>query len=145
MPQILRLAVTGLANHSGPLERAWAVVGFFRAGADLNVSTHLACCEAAASLAEKLGVGPRVSRALKEVFTRWDGKVFPLGAGESISLIARLSHLIRVAHVHSIHRGPAAAAAVVRKWRGGEHDPTVRDGLLNVYPERLAIIGESSV
>ena len=64
MPQILRLAVTELANHSGPLDRAWAVVGFMRAGADLNVTTHLACCEAAASLAERLGAGPRVNRAI---------------------------------------------------------------------------------
>ena len=145
MPQILRLAVTGLANHSGPLERAWAVVGFFRAGADLNVSTHLACCEAAGSLAERMGVGSRVSRALKEVFTRWDGKVFPLGAGEAISLIARLGHVIRVAHVHSIHRGPAAAAAVVRKRRGGELDPTLVDAFLKVYPDLFATIGEGSV
>lgn len=144
-PQILRLAVTELANHSGPLDRAWAVAGFMSAGADLNVSTHLACCEAAASLAERLGAGSEVSRALKEVFTRWDGKVFPLAAGEAIPRIARISHLIRVAHVHSIHGGPAEAADVVRKRRGSELDPTLATAFLEVYPDLFASLGEGSV
>lgn len=145
MPKMFRLAVTELANQSSPLDRVRAVASFIGAGSDLNVSTHLACCEAAARLAERLGAGPHVARGLNEVIARWDGQVFPGPAGEDISRIARISHLIRIAGVHSIGREAADGAEVVRRRRGGELDPMLADEFLKIYPDLLAIVGEGSV
>ena len=145
MPQMLRLTLTDVANHSGPLDRVRAVVGFMSAGSELNVRTHVACCEAAGRLAERLGAGGNVARALNEVIARWDGKVFPGPAGEGVSRIARVCHLIRIAHVHSIGRGPSEGAEVVRRRRGTELDPNLVDAFLKVYPDLFATLDEGSV
>jgi HD-GYP domain-containing protein (c-di-GMP phosphodiesterase class II)/DNA-binding CsgD family transcriptional regulator len=144
-PRMFGLAVTELANHSGPLDRVRAVAAFMSAGSETNVTTHVACCEAAARLAERLGAGRDVGRALNEVFARWDGKVFPRPAGDGLSLISRLTHLVRVAHVHSIRLGIAGAAGVIRKRRAGELDPVLTDVFLEVYTDLFATIGEGSV
>jgi HD-GYP domain-containing protein (c-di-GMP phosphodiesterase class II) len=145
MPQLLRLAVTELANQSPPFDRARAVVSMMTAGSHTMWDLTFACCEAASRLAERLGAGPNVAAALGEAYGRWDGKVFPLPAGEGLSRISRLTHLIRVAHVHSIGRGEVGAAEVVRKRRGSELDPTLADAFLKVYPDLLASLGEGSV
>jgi HD-GYP domain-containing protein (c-di-GMP phosphodiesterase class II) len=145
MPQLLRLAITELANQSGPADRARAVASMMTAGSNTMWDLTNACCEAAAHLAERLGAGPNVARALGEAYGRWDGKVFPLPAGEGLSRIARLTHLVRVAHIHALGKGVAGAGDVVRKRRGKEIDPTLADAFLSVYPELFASLGEASV
>jgi HD-GYP domain-containing protein (c-di-GMP phosphodiesterase class II) len=143
--QLARLAVTKLAIRSGPVERARAVVGFMRAGRGFLEAGNTAICEAAARLGERLGIGPNVSRGLNELFARWDGKLFPLPPGEGVSLISRLTHLIRVAQIHALGRGPIGAGEVVQERRGGEFDPKLADAFLEVYPDLFAAIGEGSV
>ena len=142
---LLRLAFTELAKSSGPLDRIRAVTGFVGAGSAFIRRGNTAVCEAAARLGERLGVGLNVTRALNEVLARWDGKVFPLPPGDGVSLISRLTHLIRVAQIHALGRGPTGAAEVVQKRRGGEFDPALADAFLEVYPELFAGIGEGSI
>jgi len=145
MPQMVRLAVTELANQSGPLDRVRAVVSVMTSPRQEFVTIAIACCEAASRLAERLGTGPKVARALNETMARWDGKVFPLPAAEAVSRIGRLTHLIRIAHVQSISKGLIGAAEVVRKRRGSELDPTLADAFLEVYPDLFATLSDGSV
>ena len=143
--EMLRLASTELAGNSGPLDRAKALAGFMGAGQGFLLAGNAAVCEAAARLAQRLDVSPNVTFALNEVLTRWDGKIFPRPLGEEISLISRITHLIRVAQIHSLSRGPTGAAEVIAKRRGGEFDPNVADAFLEIYPDLFASIGEGSV
>ena len=145
MPQLFRLAVTELAVQFGPVDRARAVMTMMTAPRHTMWDLTFACCEVAARLAERLGAGPNVARALGEVYGRWDGKIFPLPAGEGLSRVARLSHLIRVAQVHSIDKGRAGAAEVVRKRRGNELDPKLADAFLQVHDEVFSVLGDGSV
>jgi HD-GYP domain-containing protein (c-di-GMP phosphodiesterase class II) len=143
--QILRLALSELANTLPAAERVRAVVSFMTAGKDFMLAAHDAICEAAARLAERLGVGPNVSQALNEVFARWDGKMFPLPPAEGVSLIARITHIVHVAQIHANVGGPAAAAQVVRKRKGGEFDPTLADAFVGICPELFRGLGEGSL
>lgn len=143
--QILRLAFTELASRSGPLDRLRTLSSFMSAGKGFMLAGNTAMCETAAYLAERLGLGPNVTRALNEVDARWDGKLFPLPPGEGVSLISRLTHLVRVAQIHAMGRGPSGAAEVVRKRRGGEFDPKLADAFLEFCPELFGSISEGSV
>jgi response regulator RpfG family c-di-GMP phosphodiesterase/DNA-binding CsgD family transcriptional regulator len=143
--QILRLALTELANSLPAADRVKAVATFMTAGKDFMVGAHNAVCETSARLAERLGAGRKVSKALLEVYARWDGKMFPLPPAEGVSLIARITHLVHVAQYYAIVGGPDAAARVVRKRRGGEFDPTLADAFVAICPELFRHIGEGSV
>ena len=143
--QIVRLAMTELANSLPAADRIRAVATFMTAGKDFMLGAHNAICEAAGRLAERLGVGHHVSKALLEVFARWDGKMFPLPPAEGVSLIARITHLVHVAQIHAIAGGPGAAARVVRKRRGGEFDPTLADAFVPICAELFSHLGEGSV
>ena len=143
--QIFRLALSELGNSLPAPDRARAVVSFMTAGKGFMLAAHNAICEAAARLAERLGVGPNVSHALNEVFARWDGKMFPLPPAEGVSLIARITHIVHVAQIHAIVGGPAAAASVVRKRKGSEFDPTLADAFLGMCTELFGGLGAGSI
>ena len=143
--QILRLALSEVGSNLPVPDRLMALARFMTAGRDFMLGAHNAICEASGLMAERLGAGHNVSKALLEVFARWDGKVFPLPPAEGVSLIARITHLVHVAQVHSIVGGPGAAARVVRKRKGGEFDPTLADAFVAICPELFSRIGEGSV
>jgi len=143
--QLARLAVTKLAARSALVERAGALVDFVRAGHGFMEAGNAAICEAAARLGDRLGVGPSVSQGLNEIFARWDGKVFALPAGEGVSRISRITHLIRVAQIHALGGGPSVAAEVVQKRSGGEFDPKLADAFLEIYPELFATLADGSI
>ncbi len=143
--QILRLAFTELASQSPPLERLKALASFMAAGTGFMLAGSAAMCETAIYLAERLALSPNVTKALNEVVARWDGKLFPQPPGEGISLISRLTHLIRVAQIHAVGEGPSGAAEVVSKRAGRELDPRLADAFLEVYPELFACLTDGSV
>ncbi len=112
----------------------------FMSGAFANI------CEVAAWLSKRLGGGPRVTAALEHAYARWDGQLFfDLPKGESISLLARLVHLVHVAQVFHRAGGREAADAVVRSRRGTEFDPQLADLWLADNGELLRPLGPESV
>jgi HD-GYP domain-containing protein (c-di-GMP phosphodiesterase class II) len=143
--QILRLALTELGNSLPLKDRVTAIATFMTAGKDFMLAAHNGVCETSGRLAERLGVGQKVSQALLEVYARWDGKMFPLPPAEGVSLIARLTHLVHVAQIYAIAGGSAAAAQVVRKRRGTEFDPTLADAFVAACPELFRSLGADSV
>jgi HD-GYP domain-containing protein (c-di-GMP phosphodiesterase class II) len=108
-PARLRLLATALAAGSrGPREA-------FRA--------H---CEVARRMAERLGLGAGVRRALGHAFERWDGGGFPAGLrGEAIAVAARVIPLARDAEVIARLHGPGSALAAVRARGGAAYDPAL--------------------
>src|SRR5260370_21707232 len=128
--EMLRLAATELGRQSAPYDRVRAFGRFLGAGTGFLLAGNTAVCEASARLGERLGVGPNVSRALNEMFARWDGRLFPHPVGDGVSLISRLTHLIRVAQLHSRAQGSSGAAEGGRKRRGGEFDPSLAAAFL---------------
>src|SRR5260370_28967889 len=143
--EMVRLAVTELASQSAPYDRVRAFGRFLGAGTGFLLAGNTAVCASAARLGERLGVGPNVRRALNEMFARWDGRLFPHPVGDGVSLISRLTHLIRVAQLHSRAQGSSGAAEVVRKRRGGEFDPSLADAFLECCDDLFAGLTEDSV
>jgi HD-GYP domain-containing protein (c-di-GMP phosphodiesterase class II) len=95
-------------------------------------------CEVAIRFAVRLGLGPRVERALDEAFERWDGKGLPSGRkGDEVSLAARIVSLAELAASYFAVGGVAGAREVVAARSGGHVDPDLAarflddaDGLL---------------
>ena len=84
-------------------------------------------CEVAIRFAVRLGLGPRVERALDEAFERWDGKGLPRGRkGAEVSLAARIVSLAELAASYVAVGGVSAAREVVAARSGGHVDPELR-------------------
>jgi len=89
-------------------------------------------CDQAVALADQLGVGPAVARALGEMYERHDGRGKPAGlAGAQISLPARVLVLAQVVETHLRLAGPTATLAVVRARGGQQLDPEVAAAFLD--------------
>lgn len=145
-PQLLRIAATRIAREWGPAARARAVGGLLATTEGSFAQAFAGICEVGARLGERLGAGPRVTEALDQAYARWDGKVFfALPTGESISLLARLVHLVHVAQVFHRAGGREAADAVVRARRGTEFDPKLADLWLRHSGELVMPMGGESI
>jgi HD-GYP domain-containing protein (c-di-GMP phosphodiesterase class II)/DNA-binding CsgD family transcriptional regulator len=120
LPRVVRGVATG--QRLG--KRVRAVTGFLaRAPSVLPVALR-GRCEVAIRFAVRLGLGPRVERALDEAFERWDGKGLPAGRkGKAVSLAARIVSLAELAAAHVAVGGIAGAREVVRARSGGHVDP----------------------
>jgi response regulator RpfG family c-di-GMP phosphodiesterase/DNA-binding CsgD family transcriptional regulator len=145
-PQLLRIAATKVSREWGPAARARAVTGLLTTTPAAIAQAFAGICEVGARLGERLGAGPRVTEALDQAYARWDGKVFfALPSGESISLLARLVHLVHVAQVFFRAGGREAADAVVQARRGTEFDPKLADLWLRHSEELVIPAGGESV
>lgn len=121
-------------------------------------------CEVAIRFAVRLGLGPRVERALDEAFERWDGKGLPAGKkGKDVSLAARIVSLAELAASYFAVGGVEGAREVVAARSGGHVDPelaarfvedadamladaaapSVWDRVLEVEPKPFALVGAS--
>jgi HD-GYP domain-containing protein (c-di-GMP phosphodiesterase class II) len=81
-------------------------------------------CEVAIRFAVRLGLGPRVERALDEAFERWDGKGLPAGKkGADVCLAARIVSIAELAAAYVAVGGVSGARAVVAARSGGHVDP----------------------
>jgi HD-GYP domain-containing protein (c-di-GMP phosphodiesterase class II)/DNA-binding CsgD family transcriptional regulator len=81
-------------------------------------------CGSARLLAEQLGLGAAVIRALDETFERFDGRGAPKGLrGDELSVIARVVRAAHVAVVAWLDGGLASAAETLAARSGGEVDP----------------------
>lgn len=97
-----------------------------------------AICEVAAQMAERLGLGEGVGRALYESLERWDGKGAPRRMhGEDISLAARIAEPATQAVIFHRLGGAEAALAVIERRSGGWFDPAVAEALAVVGPRAL--------
>ncbi|WP_205414125.1 HD domain-containing phosphohydrolase [Amycolatopsis thermalba] len=101
-------------------------------------------CLTTAVLAERLGLGHEVGTALRQFFTRWDGRGVPAGVGATdVSPLVQLFQLADVAEVHHRHGGVDAAVGVARARRGGQFAPAVVDAFCAHAGELLDGLGDT--
>jgi putative nucleotidyltransferase with HDIG domain len=97
-----------------------------------------AICEVAARMAERLGLGEDVGRALYESIERWDGKGSPRKlAGEDIALPARIAEPATQAVLFHELGGADAAIAMIDRRAGGWFDPSVAEAFKAIGPRVL--------
>lgn len=85
-----------------------------------------AVCEVATRMAERLGLGEKIARALYESLERWDGKGEPRRMrGENIAIAARLAEPATQAVIFHGLGGSEAALAMIERRAGGWFDPAV--------------------
>jgi len=97
-----------------------ALVAEGNRGAAESMASH---CDVAATLAERLGLGPSLYEPMRQLFARWDGKGEPRLRGEAIALSVRLVQLADIVEAHRSAGGPQAALVVARKRAGTQFDP----------------------
>jgi len=122
LPRLVR----GLGRGTGLSRRVRTVARLLaRAPSVLPVALR-GRCEVAIRFAVRLGLGPRVERALDEAFERWDGKGLPRGLkGEEVSMAARIVSLGELAASYVAVGGVRGAREVVAARSGGHVDPAL--------------------
>ena len=121
--EILRRAA-GIGEGWGASARLQGLSGMLRHGQTHGQAIAVAHCEAAASLASRLGLGTKVKEGLGAFFEYWNGRGGPARiSGEAIPAPARAARLAYEA-VHALRVGDDPAR-VVRSRAGGELDPAL--------------------
>lgn len=111
---------------------------FVVTGAKAVERALLSHCLTTAQMADRLGLGADVCDALRQTFTRWDGKGVPGGVGgPDIALSMRLFHLADIVEVFQRVGGADAAVEVARARRGTYFDPDVVDAFCPIAGEVL--------
>lgn len=145
MVQMMGKALTSLNRRRGLAVRARSTLNLMTRGDSTIKLMQASTCEGASRLGARLGMSAGVCAGLYEVYSRWDGKVYPGPAGDAISLAARIVHLAHVAE--SFHRvgGRPAAVEVVRRRSGTELDPGLARMFVTNADELLAPTEAASV
>jgi HD-GYP domain-containing protein (c-di-GMP phosphodiesterase class II) len=116
-------AVRRLASHASLPARVLAVAKALTAPS-LGSALARAQCDQAVALAFDLGMGDATTRALGQVYERFDGSGHPGHvAGKTIELAARVLHVANVVEILHRHGGRTRATDEVRARRGGHLDP----------------------
>lgn len=131
--ELMRMVGRG-AGVARPRYLARAMV----AGKAANTSIIRAVCEVAALMAERLGLGEAIGRALFHNAERWDGKGDPERLrGDDIPLPARIAEPATQAVISHRRGGTAEALAMIDRRAGGWFDPAVADAFRAVGARAL--------
>lgn len=96
-------------------------------------------CTSAALLADRIGLGVDVQRALSFTFERYDGGGLPRGThGDAIPVPMRIAQLADMLEVHHRQFGAEGAVTMARQRRGGQFDPHLVDVFIAHSAEILA-------
>jgi len=143
---LMRRAFTKLGKGRGLAGRARAIRGFVGGGRNFVLGMGAANCDAGARLAERMGMGKSVSKALAQVHERWDGKGIPSATvGENIHIAARIGCFAHDVTVHRVDESREEVRKMVRRRAGGQHDPQVAAAFLKRSDEMLDAIERESV
>lgn len=131
------------AGRGGPMWHRFRVATTMLTTGGQNVMQGMQShCVTTSTLAERLGLGPDVVTALRQFFTRWDGRGVPHGVGGTdIAPTIRLLHLADVVEVRHRTGGIEGALDVARARRGRQFAPDVVDAFLAHAPEVLSDTG----
>jgi HD-GYP domain-containing protein (c-di-GMP phosphodiesterase class II) len=92
-------------------------------------------CEVGRALAERIGLGKRVSQGLTQVYERWDGGGAPKHLkGEAIDLPVRLAQVAFDVEVGRVLLGTEATIAMIRERSGTGYDPKVVEAFGRAAP-----------
>ena len=111
--------------RASPWERVRLTAELLATGNKGAAESMAAHCDVAATLAERLGLGPSLYEPMRQLFARWDGKGTPRLRGDAIALSIRLVQLADIVEAHRSVGGPQAALAVARSRAGTQFDPSL--------------------
>jgi HD-GYP domain-containing protein (c-di-GMP phosphodiesterase class II) len=100
-------------------------------------------CEVAQRLAERLGFGERIVRALGQLYARWDGKGIPAVKGEAIPPAVLIVALAQDAVTLQRLGGADAAVAMARERKGGAYAPEMVECFCRHAPQLLAGLADA--
>ena len=142
--EVLRLGLSELGAGRGLTGRLRAIAQ--SGSAELGVAGQFrASCETARFLAERLGIGASVRRALWHAFERWDGRGVPNHVrGENVDIAARVVLVAQDAVVLQQTGGIDAATEAIRHRAGRAYDPAVASAFAAAERELLASANEAS-
>lgn len=131
--------VRGLARGQSVGKRVRTVGKFLARAPSVLPNALRGRCEVATRFAMRLGLGPRVGRALDEAFERWDGEGLPAGRrGDQVSIAARIISLAELAAAYLAVGGIDAAREVVAVRSGGHVDPDLAARFIDGAEKMLA-------
>lgn len=140
---LLTFMVRNAGSGSSPLRRLALIAEVLTS--KVVERSFVAHCDAAADMATRLGLGPDVVDALRQLFERWDGKGTPHKlSGAALAPAVRSLHLADVVEVYERLGGPAAAVAIARERSGGMFDPDLVDCFCANHEALLVDLDESS-
>jgi HD-GYP domain-containing protein (c-di-GMP phosphodiesterase class II) len=126
LPHVVR----HVAATNPPARRPLAFVRLLAGTAKLMASTA-AVCEAAATLASRLGAAPGTIGDLSLYFERWDGKgMLRTASGDEIPLSVQAVQVAESVNAFLEVGGPEAVTAFVRRQRTGMFGPPAADAYL---------------
>ncbi|MEV6235484.1 HD domain-containing phosphohydrolase [Lentzea sp. NPDC051838] len=128
------------AGRGGPAwHRLRVATTILASGGQQVVQGMQSHCVTTSTLAERLGLGQDVVTALRQFFTRWDGKGVPQGVGGTdIAPTVLLVHLADVVEVRHRTGGIDGAIEVANARRGTQFAPHVVDAFVAHAPEVLS-------
>lgn len=101
-------------------------------------------CLSASLLADEIGLGPDVGRALPFTYERWDGSGLPTAAaGDRLPVAIRVAQVADIAEVHHRAHGTRAAAAEVAARSGTQFDPAVAEAFVAAADELLGDLDDA--
>lgn len=143
--EVLGWLVRHAGAGRGAAGRLRRLAGALAEGSSGVRETYRGHCEVARRLAERLGPGSVLGRAIDHAFERWDGAGFPAGlAGEAIEPAARIVALARDVEVIARVAGPDAARAAVRARSGRAYEPALADLFLRRADALLGSLEEDA-
>jgi response regulator RpfG family c-di-GMP phosphodiesterase len=112
------------ATHEGAsaLQLARLMATGMLAGPQIQEGFH-GHCEVAQRLAQRLGFGEGIVRALGQLYARWDGRGIPAVRGEEIAPAALVVALAQDAVIFARLGGVETAVAMARERSGGAYHP----------------------
>jgi HD-GYP domain-containing protein (c-di-GMP phosphodiesterase class II) len=141
--EFLGAIVTNVGRRDALPRRVGKVLNALRKGPSMPSRAH---CEVGRLLAERLGLSPRVARAMTQVFERWDGRGRPDRIkGEAIDRVVRVVQLASDAQAAHRLLGADGTVALVRRRAGGGYDPKLADVLCREAPKLFATLDVPSV
>ena len=143
---MLRFMLGRAGSNRGPLARTKVRFDLLRTKLSALEQSLVAHCHVSARLAERVGLGERVTTSLLQTFARWDGKGLPRGlSGEEIMLPIRITNVANVVTAYAHERGVDASAECVKLFSGTEFDPRLCEMWTSTAHELLTGMDEESV
>jgi HD-GYP domain-containing protein (c-di-GMP phosphodiesterase class II) len=106
--------------------RARRIANLARQGPGVAAELVRTRCERGASIVTRLGFGPNVAEAVRDLDEHWDGGGHPRGLeGSGIPLSSRIMGIAQTMDVFAMVHGPRTATQVVVQRRGRWFDPTL--------------------
>jgi HD-GYP domain-containing protein (c-di-GMP phosphodiesterase class II) len=125
---MLRFLLSNLATEGSSWRRVSMTASFMTSGMREVMRSLTTHCQTTGLIADRMGLGAAVSRALPQVLERWDGKGGPMGLrGEQIERVMRVGHIASEAEVLVRMHGTARGLEMVSERKGSAFDPALVD------------------